>query len=445
MTCMITLLFLYQIIPYFCHSYQINCNADSTCIGSTIQCHANENCIISCGGDYSCKNSNINCPDSYTCTVRCAGDYSCKKANIYAHKSSMDVICGGDYSCGNAIIDGRSSLWFNVECIGYSSCGNTIQYYPTTTTILPTKLPTLPTQLPTKSPTTTTVFNLSKTTTSVEFMESTSFFTTNNHSQTDIKVSESKQTTKLLAVSNRAPFVVATIIILIFLFIIATGLYHSNYNDYQFCFANVFWFGCSLLDSATDILFILILYNTEYILLFWISILFILASICFSLFQLNKNIKKWMLLSSFDIEWFKQYSSFLYVICFICASCYHSISLCHSNLFGLKRFNLFINDNCILNLHQQHLLSNILIESIPQFIIQLIFTIQSHTIHDITILSAIFSIGSIIRAPFMWNTRKQIIKKKNIKKNIIDYPYILKKKKIEETDKIKRDKVHHQI
>eukprot|EP01084_Bolivina_argentea_P204261 348809_1 len=153
MTCMITLLFLYQIIPYFCHSYQINCNADSTCIGSTIQCHANENCIISCGGDYSCKNSNINCPDSYTCTVRCAGDYSCKKANIYAHKSSMDVICGGDYSCGSAIIDGRSSLGFNVECIGYSSCGNTIQYYPTTTTILPTKLPTLPTQLPTKSPT----------------------------------------------------------------------------------------------------------------------------------------------------------------------------------------------------------------------------------------------------------------------------------------------------
>eukprot|EP01084_Bolivina_argentea_P237637 399333_1 len=202
-------------------------------------------------------------------------------------------------------------------------------------------------------------------------------------------------------------YVVISILIFIFFVMIVIGLYDSKKHKYKFNTSNIMWFAYHMLDFFTDILFVLLLYNSGYIDLFVIGLLFIFISSTVSIFQLNRNIKLWI--TDDNTEWFEQYATFLYVICFIVGSCQSAVQLTTSNFLQFNRFKLKLDKYYQIKLHNEHLWSSVILENIPQFVLEVLFIIETDTLNDITLVAMIFSVSSIIMAPFIYMTRRHLI------------------------------------
>eukprot|EP01084_Bolivina_argentea_P075033 136065_1 len=201
-------------------------------------------------------------------------------------------------------------------------------------------------------------------------------------------------------------YVIAIFCVVIFLVIILFGQWHSKKNKYIFNVYNIIWFGYHLLDFATDILFVLLLFNKHYNYLFLVSLSFLFLSSMVSVFQLNRNIKIWIRDNTLNVtEWFERYTTFLYFVCFIVGSCQSAVQLCNSNFLQLNRFSLKLNKYYQMKLHNEHLWSSVVIENIPQLVLEAMYIIQSNTLNDITLLAMVFSISSILMAPFIYITR----------------------------------------
>ena len=208
-----------------------------------------------------------------------------------------------------------------------------------------------------------------------------------------------------------------------------------------------------LLDQLSDIFLSIQIYcyaysqNRIFIILFVCSILFIIIPGILSLYQMHTNIKsKWIdhkYIGNIIKIYILQYSKMLYFFSIITGSAFTGINICNSNIFGLKCFDMRLPKHEQIYFNQQRIYSMILLENIPQIIIQIIFTISISKPDFITIMSFIFSFISIISSIFSYFTYQSISSNNNyivIQFNISSNEIVSKYKSIsQQTRKLKTE------
>ena len=135
--------------------------------------------------------------------------------------------------------------------------------------------------------------------------------------------------------------------------------------------------------------------------LFSFGLLFIILPLMCNLVQLHKQLNVWIgdVYSKYTVQaWVRLYLRILYMIAILCGSAFAAIDICNSNLFHLSIFNMGLNKRQRGIFKNQRILSTVLLENIPQLIMQIIYlivTIES-SISPITIIAMIFGTISII-------------------------------------------------
>ena len=230
-------------------------------------------------------------------------------------------------------------------------------------------------------------------------------------------------------------------IIIFIVFIAVAGridarIYHSN--DI-FEWKAVAAFGFYSLDFFSDILFSLKLYlemivhsNSAagngttiniYSFLFYSSIIFIIVPLVGNLLQLHKQLAKWLvdpILKHTDGPmWILSYLKILYFVAIICGSSFSAVALFNSNLFQWRLFSMNLSRYHRKAFRNKRFFSVVLLENIPQLIIQIIALIvidlDASSQHDtsdsdghsgiasdlaITLFTMMFTIISIVLSVF---------------------------------------------
>eukprot|EP01084_Bolivina_argentea_P320454 556016_1 len=344
--------------------------------------------------------------------------------NYTDYLSSVDVINtlnGRIYFDSNMLYpkSQHAIIWMNdvLYCFGgypfnydqyfqYAAISNGTSNFSTISpTNVPIEIPTFTTILPTHHPQTAPFY--------IPSISPTILSTTSTFNETYFDNDNSKRESKIITDLNSSlgSYIVIGLVLCAFGIVTIFGLFDAKRKRYIFNYSNVCWFVYHLLDFFTDIRFILLLFNDDYMALFTVAVCFMFVSSFISMFQMNKNIKIWLL----DVDnvennqWFAKYAGFLYLLCFILASTQSSIQLVTCNFLKIERFSLKLSEYYQMKLHNEHAITAILLENVPQLILEFIYLIKSKTLNDITLLAMIFSVASILMAPFLYLTRKQLI------------------------------------
>ena len=150
-----------------------------------------------------------------------------------------------------------------------------------------------------------------------------------------------------------------------------------------------------------------------YIIVFIISLIFIIFPILYNIFQLHKEISIWINdvdINSVIILWIEQNIKYLYFVSIIFGSSFTAIELSNCGLFCLNKCNMGLNKHQLAIFANKRLFSVILFENIPQIILQFIyiFIISKH-VTFIIILSIIFSLISIIICIFEYLSQNVLL------------------------------------
>ena len=184
---------------------------------------------------------------------------------------------------------------------------------------------------------------------------------------------------------------------------------------------SLFKFLLYLLDSVSDTFFCINLFymylddHSEIDLILLIaSIIFIIVPCLLSLYEMERFISRSIKQDSNDkvmIQYFKQHSYKLYVICLLIGNFHATILLFTSNLFDLQTFKLSINENKLLSLQNKYFIHSTIFENVPQLIISIVYSIYHQMfLEDIVLFTVISGILSIIVSLFTFITRRKLIR-----------------------------------
>ena len=147
--------------------------------------------------------------------------------------------------------------------------------------------------------------------------------------------------------------------------------------------------------------------------------LFLILPITANIIQLNKAISQWRKnRDTRDIvsPWIIDNGATLYLLTLLTGSAFGAVELCDSHLFQLEVFSLDLPKRHKQVFKNQRIFSIVLLENIPQFILQLIYlTIFTTNISAnnseayITIIAMFFSVMSIILTLFEYKSKKMAI------------------------------------
>ena len=147
---------------------------------------------------------------------------------------------------------------------------------------------------------------------------------------------------------------------------------------------------------------------------FSFGLLFILLPLIGNLVQLQQEILLWIgdIYSKHTVQaWIRSNLRILYMITILCGSAFGAVDICNSNIFHLPLFNMGLNQRQRAIFKNQRILSTVLLENIPQIILQalyLILTVKS-SISPITLIAMICSIVSIISSIFDYKSSSLLI------------------------------------
>ena len=152
-------------------------------------------------------------------------------------------------------------------------------------------------------------------------------------------------------------------------------------------------------------------------LLVGVGVSFIILPLICNLIQLHCEIHKWVtdVYSKHTVQaWVRSYLRILYVLSFFCGSAFAATNICNSNIFHLSMFNMGLNRRQRAIFKNQRVLSIVLLENIPQLIIQAIYIGITENFNEITIMAMIFSIISIISSIFDYQSSSLFIQCESI-------------------------------
>ena len=300
---------------------------------------------------------------------------------------------------------------------------------PTAETLTPTKSPTIsptksPTKVPTKAPTRSTT--ISPTKAPIDIGISTTDVTSNRFINGTAMLEEKSNDIFEITLDNMFYVLLGGIILLCCI------LFGIAWLDSKCCCRRNDHFQISaliaaliqILDMFSDIFFAinaLSHYNDtdsfQGLLIFILSVVFILFPIIISLYQLHSASSKYWLYNNRIREWLLSYSKLLYIVSVITGSSFAAIQIFNSNLFGLDIFCMGIPKQYLLSFTTKKVYSIILFENCPQLFLSCWYTILMGEITWIPTIQMIFSLISIVTTIISMVLQKKIYKTQ-------DYVYI---------------------
>ena len=151
--------------------------------------------------------------------------------------------------------------------------------------------------------------------------------------------------------------------------------------------------------------------------LFSLGLLFIILPLMGNLIQLHTEINVWMsdIYSKHTVQaWTRSYLRILYLITILCGSAFGAVDICNSNIFHLSLFNMGLNKRQKAIFKNQRILSTVLMENIPQIIVQVTYLSISNKLSEITLIAMIFSLISIISSIFDYKSSSLFIECESI-------------------------------
>ena len=148
------------------------------------------------------------------------------------------------------------------------------------------------------------------------------------------------------------------------------------------------------------------------------SIFFLVVPTFLTLYQLQREVKMWLNDSNMRqiIEpWLRVYVRFLYFLSIVFGGSFSAIDLCNSNLFQFQIFYMNLSREYKQIFKNKRVLSIVIFENIPQFVIQILYSFiyNNISINIITIIAMIFSFLSIILTFFEFSTKQYLFKTEN--------------------------------
>ena len=151
--------------------------------------------------------------------------------------------------------------------------------------------------------------------------------------------------------------------------------------------------------------------------LFCLSLFFIILPICVNLYQLQNALKRWtndnethkLKISSKINLWIISNAKSFYFLCICLGSAFSAVEICNCNIFSLTLFRMGLSRRQKSIFKNERLYSIVLLENIPQLIIQLIYCIF-YDINSITIMASTFSLLSIITSILEHGSTSTILK-----------------------------------
>ena len=414
--------------------------------------------VINALGHQVMEDAKIICNLTDTCYINCNTSTACKDATVQQMQStdtSSTVIinCNSNFICPTLTIVQIPTIPPTTTTITTTSSQTTTQ--PTTTSgIVTTAAIPMTTSDTTSPPTTTATASTAAGTTSTTTSASVDVNTTNAHNTTtaintpDGGMSsrnsgyinytttdgdDSGGTSKLDDGEGLRQFSGAYYWIILGFGVCLIVVTFIGWIDARFIRRfemyrhwNIILFGAYTLDFISDLFFmgqVWILGNITLndndssqpsfeFYVFVASVVFILIPLFGTIFQLQSAIKDWI----FDADckqivrsYVKNYVKFLYFISFVSGSSFSGLELCNSFLFQMHPFGLDLPKQQRALFKNKRIFSVVLLENIPQFVVQTAFSIHIGNVSVITIFSIGFSLLSIILTCFEFYTKKLLL------------------------------------
>ena len=147
-----------------------------------------------------------------------------------------------------------------------------------------------------------------------------------------------------------------------------------------------------------------------YLILFCCSVAFIVLPLFFNIFQLHKQLSLWMhdsILKQTDTpQWILLHTKMIYLIAFVSGSAFSAVALFNTYLFRLSLFGMGLSRYHQRQFNHKRVFSVVLLENIPQAIIQsfaLVISVinnNDYSQYVITLFSMLFTIISILLCLF---------------------------------------------
>ena len=151
--------------------------------------------------------------------------------------------------------------------------------------------------------------------------------------------------------------------------------------------------------------------------MFCLCVCFILMPMFINFYQLHEEIQIWIT----DIEtrrtvqaWIQLHLRSLYLLSIALGSCFTAVELSNSNLFRLSVFNMGLNRRQKAIFKNQRVFSTVLVENVPQLLLQIIYSIVSKSVTYVTIIAALFSLVSIILSVFEHISASLLLKTESV-------------------------------
>lgn len=160
------------------------------------------------------------------------------------------------------------------------------------------------------------------------------------------------------------------------------------------------------------------------------SVLFLVIPTILSLFQLHREIKTKWLMSKNCREiiqpWILSYLTILYIISIISGSAFSAVEFCNSNLFRLRITYMNLPRRHKQLFRNKRIYSVVLLENVPQLVLQALFSVIMRALSAITLFSMIFSLISIILTIFEVSLKQHLFASENLVfiKFIVESPEI---------------------
>eukprot|EP01083_Nonionella_stella_P226351 803959_1 len=139
----------------------------------------------------------------------------------------------------------------------------------------------------------------------------------------------------------------------------------------------------------------------DYMVLFVASIVFLIGPLAKNFYDLLQFEDIWRdhwILGELYRTWLQRNGGFVYMLSFLSGSTYAAINLVNSNFLGWKIFSMGLSQVDVLKFNQKRLVNVVLLENLPQLIIQVVFAYLSKQLTDISVLAIASSAVSICLA-----------------------------------------------
>ena len=175
-------------------------------------------------------------------------------------------------------------------------------------------------------------------------------------------------------------------------------------------------FGLYAMDFISDIFFAAMTFESNK-LIFFCSIAFLFLPLSINAIQLKQAVDGWEQDSEngrIVTKWTRSNTKLLCAVTFISGSGFASVKLLNSGIFRMKQFDIGLKNEQMQTFQDKRIWSIVLLENVPQVILQTIFLAQNEDLSSISVVALMFSVFSIIVSVSAYFQQASVSKRRSV-------------------------------